>query len=870
MINLDAEHRLAEKFLGYTGEKSRPSLDNFYKSNPSAAARMGKYQKAVMGMAEGGISSLRPRARPTAAPSTSAQSTGTQSPAQDSTPSVRPRARPTDATAYVNNEKDKSPNIQQESKSVSIPKDTPRPVKIYDRNSGQLVASGTEDDIEISDQSVAQAVGGSKSSLPNFLGGVQSYLNNLPIQVGNVNLFSRDPLANFDVTYGDERSGQFVLAKRDDGAGLYYKKKFNQGGMVKMQQGGAVPFKDQDITGKPVIDYFSPPEATGQAVTKHTSTPIPSWVQPPPPGTPVSMAFETLTNPETGETFNAPTGGYTIKGSSSSGTGAPSYTKDIIPKFGQTVQQTLSPVQAGVEKITPTAGTEIAETAGQVTPTAPTATAEQVGTVATAQGPVATDAAAYQAGTASDAVQAETAKLQAEQEQVSQQVIAAQQNQSAVSGLEASQGTAHIMQNPVQREIQAGELISGAADAQKAAVFTEQIQAAQARPSQQATVQGQLDGLMQQFEGGDKTPAWAAGAMRAATAQMAARGLGASSMAGQAIIQAAMESAIPIAQADAQTIASFEAQNLSNRQQRAMLAAQQRAQFLGQEFDQAFQARVQNSARIGDIANMNFTAEQNIALENSRAVNTMNLANLNNRQAMVMAEAAALSQLDMSNLNNRQQAAVQNAQSFLQMDMANLGNRQQTTLFTAQQNIQSMFTDQAAENAARQFNATSKGQTDQFFASLASQTSQFNANQVNALNQFNVSAENAIRQFNSNLQDQRDRFNANNGLVIAQANAQWRQNIETINTAAQNQSNQEFAKVINDLTDSNLDAIWQRERDLMEYNFESSEDAKDRAMNLILGDMDLQALRERIAYAEDQGKTSFLFKFLFDIAGFGK
>jgi len=784
MINLDAEHRLAEKFLGYTGEKSRPSLDNFYKSNPSAAARMGKYQKAVMGMAEGGISSLRPRARPTSAPSTSVQSTGTQSPAQDSTPSVRPRARPTDATTYVNNEKDKSPNIQQESKSVSIPKDTSRPVKIYDRNSGQLVASGTEDDIEISDQSVAQAVGGSKSSLPNFLGGVQSYLNNLPIQVGNVNLFSRDPLANFDVTYGDERSGQFVLAKRDDGAGLYYKKKFNEGGLTGSQ--------------------------------------------------------------------------------------AASYTEDLVPKFTETVQQTLSPVQADVEKITPTAGTEIAETAGQVTPTAPTATAEQVGTVATAQGPVATDATAYQADTASDAVQAETAKLQAEQGQVSQQVIAAQQNQSAVSGLEASQGTAHIMQNPVQREIQAGELISGAADAQKAAVFTEQIQAAQARPSQQATVQGQLDGLMQQFEGGDKTPAWAAGAMRAATAQMAARGLGASSMAGQAIIQAAMESAIPIAQADAQTIASFEAQNLSNRQQRAMLAAQQRAQFLGQEFDQAFQARVQNSARIGDIANMNFTAEQNIALENSRAVNTMNLANLNNRQAMVMAEAAALSQLDMSNLNNRQQAAVQNAQSFLQMDMANLGNRQQTTLFTAQQNIQSMFTDQAAENAARQFNATSKGQTDQFFASLASQTSQFNANQVNALNQFNVSAENAIRQFNSNLQDQRDRFNANNGLVIAQANAQWRQNIETINTAAQNQSNQEFAKVINDLTDSNLDAIWQRERDLMEYNFESAEDAKDRAMNLILGDMDLQALRERIAYAEDQGKTNFLFKFLFDIAGFGK
>ena len=72
-------------------------------------------------------------------------------------------------------------------------------------------------------------------------------------------------------------------------------------------------------------------------------------------------------------------------------------------------------------------------------------------------------------------------------------------------------------------------------------------------------------------------------------------------MAAQALIQGAMESALPIAQADAQIIAQFEAQNLSNRQQRAMLAAQQRATFMGMEFDQAFQARVQNSARIGDI-----------------------------------------------------------------------------------------------------------------------------------------------------------------------------------------------------------------------------------------------------------------------------
>ncbi len=91
------------------------------------------------------------------------------------------------------------------------------------------------------------------------------------------------------------------------------------------------------------------------------------------------------------------------------------------------------------------------------------------------------------------------------------------------------------------------------------------------------------------------------------------------------MVQAAMESALPIASADAQVTAQFEAQNLSNRQQRAMLAAQQRATFMGQEFDQKFQARVQNAAKISDIANMNFTAEQQVQLENSRIANTMNL-----------------------------------------------------------------------------------------------------------------------------------------------------------------------------------------------------------------------------------------------------
>ena len=449
-------------------------------------------------------------------------------------------------------------------------------------------------------------------------------------------------------------------------------------------------------------------------------------------------------------------------------------------------------------------------------------------------------------------------------------ITAAEQTKSSVSDLKAAQCDAILIDNPVQREIQDGELISGVADAEKAAKFTEQIDAATATPSEKATVRGQLAELTGDFDA-TNPPAWAAGAIRGVQAMMQQRGLGASSIAGQALIQAAMESALPIAQADANTQASFEAQNLSNRQQRAMLAAEQRARFMGQEFDQAFQARVQNSARIGDIANMNFTAEQQVQLENSRIANTMNLTNLSNKQAMLMAEAGALANLDMANLNNRQQAAVQNAQNFLQVDMANLSNRQQTDIFKTQQRIQSLFTDQAAENAARQFNASSQNQSDQFFANLANNVSQFNATQANAQNQYNAGQANTIARFNTELANQRDQFNAQNQTVIAQANAQWRRQIATADTAAINRANEINATNVLDISKTAYDNLWQYYSDAMEFAWESADNELDRINNLAIarvnGDATITAAELKKDAANSQAVGGFVFDILYNFLG---
>ena len=442
--------------------------------------------------------------------------------------------------------------------------------------------------------------------------------------------------------------------------------------------------------------------------------------------------------------------------------------------------------------------------------------------------------ATMQADTAVDKVTAVTEATEAaklDPNDPRSKVTAAEATKSAVSDLDAAQGTAIKLENPVQREIQDGELIEPVANAEKAAKFTEQIQAATATPTEKATVQGQLASLTANFDA-TNPPAWAAGALRGVQAVMQQRGLGASSIAGQALIQASLESALPIAMADAQTVAKFEAQNLSNTQQRAMLAAEQRASFIGMEFTQEFQARVQNAAKVSDVANMNFTAEQQIALENSRIANTVNLQNLSNRQAKVMAEASALANLDMANLNNRQMSAVQNAQNFMQRDMANLSNQQQTELFRSQQRIQSLFTDQAAENASRQFNATSENQTKQFFAQLDTQVSQFNASQANAQAQFNAGQENAISQFNTEVRNQRDQFNANNRLVIDQNNAQWRRQIATADTAAINRANEINAQNLLGISNTAYNNLWQYYSDAMQYAWTSAENERDRVKDL--------------------------------------
>jgi hypothetical protein len=465
----------------------------------------------------------------------------------------------------------------------------------------------------------------------------------------------------------------------------------------------------------------------------------------------------------------------------------------------------------------------IADGTGQAGAAAQAGVATAAG-AATAEEIAAMSPAQYQAYQSQQALQTALQNYLAAQGQVGPDSIVdpAQMDPftAAALQLQAAQiGAPQTVQAPNPLQVSQDQLVSGST------VDQAQVDATIAK-NQAASVKTELDTLMQDFAGGN-TPSWAAGAMRNASAAMAARGLSASSMAGMAIVQAGMEAALPIAQIDA-----------SNKQEVALLNAEQRASFLGMEFDQEFQAKVRNAARISEIANINFTAEQQIALENARMAQTVDLANLDARQGKVLADAATLSQIDLSNLNNRQQANVQNAKSFLQMDLTNLSNEQQMQVLRAQETAQAILSDGAAINASRQFNASSQNQTDQFFAGLGSQVQRFNAEQINAINRFNAGETNAVSQFNTAQTNARDQFNAQNHLVVAQANAAWAQAITTAANAAANQANRDAALVANNLTSTMYNNAIQRERDLLAWAWQSGESERDRITKILEAEID--------------------------------
>ena len=252
-----------------------------------------------------------------------------------------------------------------------------------------------------------------------------------------------------------------------------------------------------------------------------------------------------------------------------------------------------------------------------------------------------------------------------------------------------------------------------------------------------------------------------------------------------------------------------------------------------------------------------------IASADAQSYGRIQLQNLNNRQAAALQNANNLAALRTQNLNARVTAAVNNARNFLAIDTANLNNQQASNTLTFNAFTQRLFNEQAAENAARQFNATSTNQVEQFFATLENSVSEANANRLTAIRQFNAGETNAFSQFIANQQLSREQFNSTQLASVRAANANWFRSIATINNGNQMAANSFAAQATLGLREKEYNNLWQKRRDDAQYIFTAVENNLDR-------DAATAALAQQAAIArgnQKASKSSGIFSALGSIAG---
>jgi hypothetical protein len=267
-------------------------------------------------------------------------------------------------------------------------------------------------------------------------------------------------------------------------------------------------------------------------------------------------------------------------------------------------------------------------------------------------------------------------------------------------------------------------------------------QAAQGTVDEKSTVKYQLGQLFNSIQEGQELPAWAAPAVRNVSAQMQARGLGASSMAAAAITQAITEAGIPIAAQDAKTYSQMELVNLNNAQQTALKNAMTYAAM--------------------DTANLNVAAT--VATNNAKAFLAIDAQNLTqSQQANMLGFQSQVQKLTTD------QAQINAAQNF------NAKSQNQSDEFFTELGTQIENSNITREAAMRQFNADQANASSRFSSQLEDSRDKFNANMAGQIDQSNANWRRLINTENTAALNETNRINAQNllGISVQAQNQLW-------------------------------------------------------------------------------------------------
>ncbi len=212
----------------------------------------------------------------------------------------------------------------------------------------------------------------------------------------------------------------------------------------------------------------------------------------------------------------------------------------------------------------------------------------------------------------------------------------------------------------------------------------------------EATVQYQVGALYESLEEGKPLPAWASKNVKKVNDIMMARGLGSSSVASAAMVNAIAESALPIAIEDANKYATIQLQNLNN--------------------------------------------EQQTALANAATIASMDKQNLDNRMKAAVKNADTFLATDVKNADLEQQANLLNYES----------KKQALFTDTAAENVR-LNLNAKTEFEVEKFYDTLGTTVATNNANLAAAMDQFNEDQANSVNKYNAKIQDAREQFNATM-----------------------------------------------------------------------------------------------------------------------
>ena len=372
----------------------------------------------------------------------------------------------------------------------------------------------------------------------------------------------------------------------------------------------------------------------------------------------------------------------------------------------------------------------------------------------------------------------------------------------------------------------------------KLTTFTEQERGIVEGLPEEALVTVQLNNLLSGIQEG-KIPTWAQPAVAAVEQMLAQRGLSASTVGRDSLVNAIIQSTIPLAQSNAQALQS------SISLDKQLIAQEEKQNALFRQ-----QVSVQNAQNVFNMDMAQFNADQQRAVNNSKFLQGVSVLETNNDQQAAVQNAVIASSINRTEASLTERLASQNAERFLKLDVANLNAEQQSNIINVQSEQQRLLSNQAAENANAQFNARNQIQVDEFMTSLSSQIEQNNANRLTQMSQINAAAENAaaaravglevdVQKFNTQIAasiDQylesqlfaREQFNAQNELAILQSNTVWRREANKIDTAAQNATNAKNAQNSFAMSQSALAQLWQELRDEFDQIFKASDNNEQR------------------------------------------